>query len=944
MSYPISDAVSLPPKTASGTYDINLANIGTLVDGNVVFLCVVCSATSGTIACATSGWTLAITNYVTSGPRMGVLRGTVSGGTLATPQVTLSSGTGAWISAGWQEADVNATPIDNTTSSVCVDGGNVTSFSTATFTPSVDDCRIVYFGAVRGSTSAQTLMLPNSGVIGDILQEYNESTNFFCLALGSAVQGTKAATAKTFYNNSTKRSGAITIAIRNVSSGKKAKSGTAGLSRVAWLGLFGSTHDASLTPALSSVGTPTSRTIGSYSTSATAATRSTDVTGPVSWGSFDSLTTTAISESWQGGAYTFSADVDMTGKSFSMEFSVGSTNFGSEGIIVVFEDNAGTNWAAFQLSQKLGMVIDKLNVAVIDVENSTPYASEAGVGTTSALNWANVRKITPLMHWSASGRVLRLRNMGLLSKTTLTQGNSVTPLTTNYARKVLHGWNYDGIVGGEYPAITLHSDLQIGDGTTATYFDATGTLTTFSDPYNALLQRNVNVGANRISVTTYASASDTINWTATSVSAPGLEQNFVIHASSSTSATYSLIGGSFIGLRWTNNIAINYSGAAFTGCSLIDLGGGTLTGLTISDPTGSAAATESLNSATLSGTTIDVSGTSAAYHLELGTSVTAIALTDVTFTGTPGTDKVHVLATTGTTTITISGTTSLVAGDVTSAGATVVIAAPEPTLDATVLANSRVLLYNDTTAAELDNTAPAGTSWSKTITSGATAGDTLTLWVFKEGYEEFSTSFLYTGEDQTILVTQVVHEHIDAMRTTLGITDYTTITEYSLDTAGTVEIDADDADGNTLKKRLAIWYNGILTTADGATYLRGAISVLATNQIRVNVDVLDLKIENVSATYGLNFTDTDVRLWRSDGTAIYKAASAPGSIQNDYSGVPDTVETGVSGLTGAESSALTDTAATIAARLDATISSRATPADVPSANDVAQEVVNGITF
>jgi hypothetical protein len=255
-----------------------------------------------------------------------------------------------------------------------------------------------------------------------------------------------------------------------------------------------------------------------------------------------------------------------------------------------------------------------------------------------------------------------------------------------------------------------------------------------------------------------------------------------------------------------------------------------------------------------------------------------------------------------------------VAGDVTSDGATVVIAAPEPVLDATVLAGSRVVLYNDTTAAELDNTAPGGTAWSKTITSGASIGNTLTLHVFKEGYEEFSTSFLYSGEDTTLLVTQAVHPHIASLRTELGITDYTTITEFALDITGTIEIDADDADGNTMKARLAIWHNGILTTENGARYVRGAISTLSTAAIRINVDVIDLQITNISTTYGLNFTDTERRLYRSDGTPIYSATSAAGSIQNDYSGVPDTVETGVSGLTGSESAQLMalPTAATVA--------------------------------
>jgi hypothetical protein len=297
------------------------------------------------------------------------------------------------------------------------------------------------------------------------------------------------------------------------------------------------------------------------------------------------------------------------------------------------------------------------------------------------------------------------------------------------------------------------------------------------------------------------------------------------------------------------------------------------------------------NGSTLDRCTIDVTGTSAGYHLELDTAVTDITLTDQTFTGTPGTDKVHVLKTSGTVTITISGTTALVAGDVTTAGATVVIVAPSPTLDATVLSGSRVVLYNDTTAAELDNTAPAGTLWSKVITSGASSGDTLTLHVFKEGYEEFSTSFIYAGIDNTLLVSQSVHASVASLRTELGITDYTTITEFALDITGTVEIDADDADGSTTKARLAIWYNGVLTTENGARYLRGAISVLSTAAIRINTSVLDLKIENISVTYGLNFTDTERRLYRDDGAAIYAAASAAGSIQNDYSGVPDTVTT-----------------------------------------------------
>jgi hypothetical protein len=85
----------------------------------------------------------------------------------------------------------------------------------------------------------------------------------------------------------------------------------------------------------------------------------------------------------------------------------------------------------------------------------------------------------------------------------------------------------------------------------------------------------------------------------------------------------------------------------------------------------------------MDGTTIDVTGTSADFHIELGASVTAFTLTDVTFLGTPGTDKINVLATTGTVDITLAGSTTLVSGDITTAGATVNIILPVTDLTVT---------------------------------------------------------------------------------------------------------------------------------------------------------------------------------------------------------------------------------------------------------------------
>lgn len=594
---------------------------------------------------------------------------------------------------------------------------------------------------------------------------------------------------------------------------------------------------------------------------------------------------------WAGGFDTFGAIKDLSGKILSVNWvlasgSVATTYTSTNGAIFVIMDDSN-NWKAFRLALNLYGQLELVNnrINYIDVDSGTTVATSGACNTSRIIKFGFMYAKPS----SSNQNYFRLFSVYAQDKVILTGGNSATPLTPAMADKVVDTWKISGMTSLQGSGQTISGQgIQIGDGgTNVTYANFAGQSLEMPLPFasNYLW----NVADNKFTVTIYAGSSDTINLSSCILRANS-PQNFAIHASSTAADVYNFNGLSLIGWTVTDNKGLTWNGTTFSSGGTVTIaGGGDLTNCTISSTaSANAALAITANGSTLDGCTID--GTGAAYALELGTSVTAITLTDCTLTA-GSTDKVHVLKASGTVTITISGTTSLVAGDVTTAGATVVIAAPSPTLDATVLASSRVVLYNNTTAAELDNTAPAGTSWSKVITSGASSGDTLTLHVFKEGYEEFSTSFIYAGTDNTLLVTQTVHAAIASLRTELGITDYTTITEFALDITGTVEIDADDADGNTMKARLAIWYNGVLTTENGARYLRGAISILSTAAIRINVSVLDLQVANVSVTYGLNFTDTDRRLYRSDGTAIYSAASAPGSIQNDYSGVPDTVTT-----------------------------------------------------
>jgi hypothetical protein len=199
---------------------------------------------------------------------------------------------------------------------------------------------------------------------------------------------------------------------------------------------------------------------------------------------------------------------------------------------------------------------------------------------------------------------------------------------------------------------------------------------------------------------------------------------------------------------------------------------------------------------------------------------------------------------------------------------------------ATVLADTRVQLYNVTTSTELDNQFVTGTTYSFVVSTGVTVGDTLRLRACKLGRQPAEAVGLWAATGITFLANQPE----DTIYTTWGI-DGSNIPEFSGDVTGHIYIDANDLDGATTKTRLGAWYSWVLTTGIGITNFYGGVTYLSASEIRINVDVANILIENVNPTTALRFTDTEVRLFRSDGSSIIAPSSY--SIHNDYSGVPD---------------------------------------------------------
>ena len=523
---------------------------------------------------------------------------------------------------------------------------------------------------------------------------------------------------------------------------------------------------------------------------------------------------------------------------------------------------------------------------------------------------------------------------------TLTGGGPGYPITARRVARMLSSgaaWNLAFIQGQGQQVITM--PYQLGDGTVATYVDDEAQALEYPRVGGVL---GYTVLQNRQEIRIKASASDTMLFDA-GIKGTSREQDIIIDPSSNTSATYGF-AVIFLGWKFTGKTGINVNGGTFIDCAEIDAKGAQYNNCVIKGTTSTNAAIAFDANSSMTGTTIDVTGANAAFHLELGASVTEFTLTNCTFIGIPGTDKVHVKATSGTVNITLDNTT-LTAGDITSAGATVNLITPQKVVSiAGITAGSRLQIYNVTTATEIVNQVVAGTSYSAAYEEGTgyTTGDTVRVRLAYAGAS--SAKLPYTA--QAIVGTSgwsiLASQQADDVYASFGI-DGSTVTEYVADFPN-VQIDINDPDGSTRVDRLYAWF--VYTQAsdeDGIRQWFGGIVPEDEANFRIVTSVLDLKIDNASST-GVTFVDGR-RLYRDDGASPLVASTTGGGsiamfagkvytsvvstaspvITGDISQVPAAVQTGLTaqGYTTARASKIDNA--------DVAVSSRATDAGAASA-------------
>lgn len=107
--------------------------------------------------------------------------------------------------------------------------------------------------------------------------------------------------------------------------------------------------------------------------------------------------------------------------------------------------------------------------------------------------------------------------------------------------------------------------------------------------------------------------------------------------------------------------------------------------------------------------------------------------------------------------------------------------------------------------------------------------------------------------------------------------DGDTVTEFTADFPN-VQIDVSDPDGSTTPQRGYAWYMAGQMTAAGIANFHGGMTADDAANYRINVNILDMKVQNISAQPCII---TGARLYRSDGTSIF--AEGTGPIQADPS-------------------------------------------------------------
>jgi hypothetical protein len=402
------------------------------------------------------------------------------------------------------------------------------------------------------------------------------------------------------------------------------------------------------------------------------------------------------------------------------------------------------------------------------------------------------------------------------------------------------------------------------------------------------VENNTDAGEYRI----ICGASDTFKANAC-VIATDTRQNFIVDSGSSASATYDFAGASIIGYDITHNVAgITINGATLQNCQAT-LNGGSLDSCVIVNLFNRILTNNPEN---ISGCSFTSAGTGHAIEISATGTFDFFGNTFSGYGANSTTDAAIYNNSGGAVTLTLQS------GDPTptvrnGAGASTTIASPPVTVTATVLADSRVQLYNVTDATEIDNVFEGTTSYEFIITTEAAPGDVIRLRVCKKGYQSVEATAVYSGSSIGFVISQQVDDVYD----TYGL-DGAAVTGFAANYSN-VTVERTNT-SNFSGAQFYAWWNNNLTTENGIRNYYGGVTATDVGNIRINNSVVDLFFDITNTTNV--YQNDNIRVFRVDEAyPVENPTTGGGAIDLNWRNVVFTVQTGVSGLTVDESNLLT---------------------------------------
>ena len=659
-----------------------------------------------TIATATSGWAMLGTQAASGASRMAIGYKVAASSSETNP--TFTGDADQWIFTQIVIRDAHASPFGSSPASgtdyVRVDWSGAWFADSGSLTTGADDCLLI-FGICQDTDndSAQRVRtVPKEvTVLADYVDSTNSAVRHLIMSCPAGPSGSTAPTVRAWLNDTglgAYQGGNFwTIAVRNKSGGLLQPAVKAGVDVVCWYGHF--TEPAFTLQSLDNF----AASIGGISTDNTAPSDGVapDPINPP--GTYTEIRSSLITAgAWVGRTHTITSR-DMSSKSFALQWEIDSrARIGANGWCVGFSD--GTNWVVYQLSP-----LDTTISLVSPLYNVIALGNATALYSSGSINWAAVTRLAYMWHRDGSSGtqgVMKIKNAVLADTAKFVGGGAASQSKFSLLSSAIESCNLRDIANLQGSGQTMiRQNVQVGDGSTKTYFDMSAQSLEYPAAYDATSQTNrkFNFTANGLTIGIYPSANDTLSLTA-GIMASAVQQALTVNASASTSATVSTAGSSFVGWTptWKTGIACN--SATFKQCGVIDFKGADVTNLIISNGTGTACATVSTGFSDTNGSY--TASTTAVYGLRIAAAGT-YDLDGTTFSGF--TKDIDVTATTGTVTINLASGTSTPTYQ--TAGATVTIVSSPVFQSVTIsnlVAGSRVQIYDTTSSTELANATGTG--------------------------------------------------------------------------------------------------------------------------------------------------------------------------------------------------------------------------------------------